>query len=157
MKYLFLITVMAFLTGGCSPSKVANSTAKQQVTTIASTSMNDTLLFGKTWSIVKLEGKDRSIVVPSDVVATLIFDAKTSRVYGSCCNRYFGEYSIRGNKVTFDKVGSTKMFCMGIIGDIENLYHSMLASEQTVQVDDSMLVLTSDRGIITFTASKDTK
>ncbi len=154
MKYLILITFMASLTFGCSPAKVTSTNATKQVTTVAFTTMNDSLLFGKIWSIAKLEGVGRSIVVPSDVVATLIFDAKTLRISGSCCNRYFGEFSIRGNKVTFGKVGATKMLCMGVIGEIENLYQSMLAREQTIQVNDSTLVLSSDRGVITFKASK---
>jgi len=141
--------------GGCSSTKVASSNQSKAVAVEDTARFDSALLYGKTWSMVKIESGDKSIDVPTDVVATLVFDKKTSRIHGRCCNSYFGAFVLAGNVLTFDKMGATKMLCMGLIGDIESLYHSLLAAPQIATVDESMLILKSDKGTVTFRANKE--
>lgn len=155
MRVFIPLLAFVMIFGGCSSSKVASSNHSKAVVVQDTVRFDSSLLYTKTWSMVKIESGDKSIDVPSDVVATLVFDQKTSRIHGKCCNSYFGLFSVAGNVVTFDKVGATKMLCMGLIGDIESLYHSLLATPQTVTVDESTLILKSDKGTITFRAKKE--
>lgn len=115
------------------------------------------LLYAKTWNMVKIESDGRRIDLPADAEATLVFDPQASRIHGTCCNRYFGTFTLTGNVVTFDKIGATKMLCMGAIGDIERLYHRLLAAPLTITVDESALVLKSEKGTITFRAGREAK
>lgn len=143
--------------GGCSSRKVVFSSHTKAASTANSARFDSLLLYGKTWNMVKIESSDRSIDVPANEVATLVFDQQTSRIHGKCCNSYFGTFTLKGNVVTFDRVGATKMLCIGVIGDIERLYHSLLAVPLTITVDESTLVLKSDQGTITFRAGREAK
>jgi len=155
MRISVLLLAAVAAMGGCTSAKVSSSEASKSSAAVVVNGFSDTLLYSKTWSMVKIESGDKTLAVPAEEPATLVFDQKTSRIHGRCCNSYFGVFSINGNVVAFDKVGATKMLCMGVIGDIENLYHSLLASPQTITVDESTLILTSDKGTITFRATKE--
>ena len=154
--FVFFLAAAAIL-GGCSSRKVVFSSHTKAASTANSARFDSLLLYSKTWNMVKIESSDRSIDVPAGEEATLVFDQQTSRIHGKCCNGYFGTFTLKGNVVTFDRVGATKMLCMGVIGDIERLYHNLLAAPLTVTVDESMLVLKSDQGTITFKAGKELK
>lgn len=154
MRFFFFFLALAIVLGGCSSRKVVYSNHTKASAVANSARFDSLLLFSKTWNMVKIESSDRIIDVPADEEATLVFDQQASRVYGRCCNSYFGTFELKGNIVTFDKMGATKMMCMGAIGDIERIYHALLANPQTITVDESTLVLKSDQGTITFKAGK---
>lgn len=155
MRIFIPLLAFAIAVGGCSSAKVASSNHSNTVVVVDTARFDSSLLYAKTWSMVQIESGDRRIDVPTDLEATLVFDQQTSRIHGRCCNSYFGAFTLAGNVVTFDKMGATKMFCMGLIGDIERLYHSLLASPQAITVDESTLILKSDRGTITFRPKKE--
>jgi heat shock protein HslJ len=157
MKAIVPLLAMVAALGGCSSSKVASSNFSKAADVVDTLRFDAALLYAKTWNMVKIESGGRGLDLPADAEATLVFDPQTSRIHGTCCNRYFGTFTLRGNMVTFDRVGATKMLCTGAIGDVERLYHRLLAAPLAIAVDESTLVLTSDQGAITFTADKEAK
>ncbi|WP_320052773.1 META domain-containing protein [uncultured Acetobacteroides sp.] len=154
MKAIVTLLALVAALGGCASFK-GGSTSRPEAAAVVDTLHLDTaLLYAKTWNMVRIESGDRSIDVPAGEEATLVFDPQTSRIHGTCCNRYFGAFTLRGNVVTFDRVGATKMLCTGAIGDVERLYRRLLAAPLAATVDESTLVLKSDQGTITFKAGK---
>ena len=64
----------------------------------------------------------------------------------SYVNRYFGEYTLNGNTITFTQMGSTQMFGPEI--EKEDAFFAALAGEQTYEIVDGKLVLENG---LTFT------
>ena len=64
----------------------------------------------------------------------------------SYVNRYFGEYTFDGNKITFTQMGNTLMFGPEI--EKEDAFFAALAGEQTYEIVDGKLVLENG---LTFT------
>lgn len=66
-----------------------------------------------------------------------------NRVAGMAgCNRYFGEYVVSGDEgLTFDKVGSTRMFCDNM--EVETKYLNALDEVDSYEVDGLYLYLKS--------------
>lgn len=82
----------ALLFASCAASK---ADVKEQQTLLSSA-----------WKIVKVNGE----AAAGEDVPSMTLDAKG--VSGSTgCNRYFGSYILSGNKLKFDKVGSTQRLC----------------------------------------------
>ena len=64
----------------------------------------------------------------------------------SYVNRYFGEYTLDGNKIVFNQMGNTLMFGPEI--EKEDAFFAALAGEQTYEIVDGKLVLENG---LTFT------
>ena len=64
----------------------------------------------------------------------------------SYVNRYFGEYTLDGNKIVFTQMGNTLMFGPEI--EKEDAFFAALAGEQTYEIVDGKLVLENG---LTFT------
>lgn len=151
MKYVFFSLAMVAVLASCSTAKVVKSDAKDAVKA-EMVRVEESRLCATPWRLVKLETNGKTLVVPTDVEATIIFNQKDSRVHGRCCNSYFGMYSLKDNVLTFSKMGSTKMLCQGILNEIEMSYHQILSVPQTVSMDGKTLIFKSEKGIITFSA-----
>lgn len=73
---------------------------------------------------------------------TLVFDKKEKRAHGnSSCNSYNGAYTIKGNKIKFDKVATTMMLCPG---DGESVYYATLDKINNFNITDGKLNLLMD-------------
>lgn len=151
MRYIFISLAAVALFASCTSSKVAK-TGKNEGTKVEAGVFTESMLYATPWRIEKLEVDGKTLEVPKDVEATIVFDQKDSRVHGRCCNSYFGSFTLKGNVLSFSKMGSTKMLCQGIINDIEMAYHQALSVPQTVAVSGKTLTFKSDKGIITFSA-----
>ena len=151
MKYFFISLMLFAMLAGCKSSKVSTS-QKESAKTEVTGKFEASMLYATPWRLVKLETPSKTIEVPAGEEATIIFNEKDSRVNGRCCNSYFGSFELKGNVVTFSNMGSTKMMCHGIIGEIETLYHSMLAAPQTISINTKKMVLKSDKGTLYFDA-----
>ena len=84
------------------------------------------------------------IISGTDV--TLSLNADGTFAGQSYVNRYFGEYTLDGNKITFTQMGNTLMFGPEI--EKEDAFFAALAGEQTYEIIDGKLVLS---GGLTFT------
>ena len=84
------------------------------------------------------------IISGTDV--TLSLKADGTFAGQSYVNRYFGEYTLDGNKITFTQMGNTLMFGPEI--EKEDAFFAALAGEQTYEIVDGKLVLENG---LTFT------
>lgn len=139
---------------GCSPAKKRTLGSGDVVVVADSSAFDRSLVVDRIWTMEYIEVGGVRLNAPKDEEVSLTFDSNSSRMHGKCCNRYFGAYSFAGNTVSFDKVGSTKMLCVGVLGDIERQYHSLLKQKLTVVVDSTTLVLKSSDGRAAFSLSK---
>ncbi len=73
---------------------------------------------------------------------TLEFDESTNRVSGFAgCNRFFGNYKIEGNSITFSQLGSTKMMCDEEANMIENKFLNILNEANQIAIEDGNVIL----------------
>lgn len=73
--------------------------------------------------------------------AFLKFDEKENKISGrAACNSFFAEYEMIGQKISFARVGSTKMYCEGIMDD-ENRIISELQKVTRYEVKANVLYL----------------
>ena len=84
------------------------------------------------------------IISGTDV--TLSLNADGTFAGQSYVNRYFGEYTLDGNKIAFTQMGNTLMFGPEI--EKEDAFFAALAGEQTYEIVDGKLVLENG---LTFT------
>lgn len=109
-------------------------------------------LTGRTWTWVRTQMNDGTVTTPKKVEAfTITFNADGSVLGTTDCNRFFGKYSLDGNKVTFGPLASTKMACSGsqesvfmkFLGEIDS--YLLNEKEQTL-----VLLVKFDSGSVIF-------
>lgn len=83
--------------------------------------------------------------------AFLKFDEKENKVSGKAvCNSFFSEYEMTGQKIKFDAIGSTKMYCEGIMDD-EHQIITQLQNISRYEVKSDMLYLYAEHKLaLTF-------
>ena len=97
---------------------------------------------GKEYKLLNTDGKVR---------ITIGFDKEENRFYGSVVNRYFGTYTVDGNKITFSPAGSTMMAGPQMEMMVEKQYLELLPTIQTFKFEDGDIVFTTDKDeILTF-------
>lgn len=71
------------------------------------------------------------------------------------CNRYMGQATIDGDKITFGKLGSTMMACDEARMNQERKFHDTLAKVKTFRIDsaEQKLFLADEAGTDVFTFS----
>lgn len=75
---------------------------------------------GTQWRIIEANGRTLKPVHGPQRTPSLSFAEGGTRVSGfSGCNRFFGNYTQAGEHLKFDKIGGTKMACMGEIMQTE--------------------------------------
>lgn len=94
-------------------------------------------VYGKQWRLSELNGRRIEKTKAYFEIA-----AKDSRMSGNTgCNRMFGAATIKGKKIAFTKIGSTRMFCMGEPGRIEAEFTKAMESARKFTVTADMLDL----------------
>ncbi len=97
---------------------------------------------GKEYKLLNTDGK---------ILITLGFDKDENRFFGSVVNRYFGTYTVDGDKISLETAGSTMMAGPETEMMVEQQYLDVLPTVQTFAFDDGKLVLTTDKDeILTF-------
>lgn len=83
--------------------------------------------------------------------AFLKFDEKENKISGKAvCNSFFSDYEMIGQKITFPAIGSTKMYCEGIMDD-ENRIITALQNVKRYEVkSDFLYFYASDALLLTF-------
>jgi heat shock protein HslJ len=91
----------------------------------------------------KLVSYNQTPAVP-DVETSIEFkDGQLSGNVG--CNSFGGEYTMKGNKITFGPVMSTMMFCEAV-ADQESSTLAVLQNETTFVLNEDRLAITSTDG-----------
>jgi putative lipoprotein len=90
------------------------------------------VLMGSTWLAEDIGG--RGVI---DRAQTTISFEPEGRVAGSGgCNRYFGSVTIKGDAISFGKLGSTMMACAPALMDQEQKFFDALAATRSYRFDD---------------------
>lgn len=94
-------------------------------------------LWGSAWQLIELGGQ----TVMPDPMATLAFAAEGQVSGQGSCNRFFGPVDIKGDRLSFGPLGSTKMACIGGASQQEARYLGALHKAQRYEVKDGMLLI----------------
>jgi uncharacterized lipoprotein YbaY/heat shock protein HslJ len=100
-------------------------------------------LFGKTWTLTEMEGRNFSADKPN-----IEFNRDTKRVSGSGgCNRFSGLFEISGSSIKFSPIASTKMACLdGDVQRVEGSFLNLLQKTTRFEVDGNKLRLYAGDG-----------
>lgn len=109
------------------------------------------LLVEKYWKLISINDRD---VTKDDFMSKephINFKAEFNRVGGNDgCNGFGGNYFIKGNKLTFEKVMSTMMACPDSY--VYNHFMKTLRDEVTFEVTEETLILRSEKDVLKFEA-----
>jgi heat shock protein HslJ len=95
---------------------------------------------GTVWMVEGLVGNQAVSSMPSGVEASLVFaDGKVAVDAG--CNKGSGAAAIGDTTITFGPIATTKMFCEGAAGEVEQRVLGVLTDEVAYTVDSDALQL----------------
>lgn len=105
-------------------------------------------LIGPTWLL--LEAKGMAVKVPADARQPyIIFHGAEKKATGySGCNEFFGNYELKGEKLTFGPLGATRRFCEGAAGDTELAFLQALGGTRSWKAEKGMLLLLDDSTVL---------
>ena len=94
------------------------------------------------WKLVTLEGKDIEDAENPHDQPHFMLNSKDQQVTGNGgCNGFFGSYTLaEGNRIKFDKIGSTKRMCADTVVN-ENEFMQVLGQTDSYRIQDDMLEL----------------
>ncbi len=99
-----------------------------------------------TWRLVSLNQGGVAVPVLADTTPMIAF-TDDGRVAGSGgCNRFFGGYTLDGNALTFDALGSTEMACEPEIMAQETAMLTLLGAVTSYERAEDVLLLNTDTG-----------
>lgn len=100
-------------------------------------------LSGTFWELVQMPGD-----LPDGLDINLQFEA--GRIAGKgVCNRYFSDYTLEGNQISFKAIGATEMMCMEH-SDVEVRYFQTLEKAGTLQVEGEKLTISTADGDLVY-------
>lgn len=79
---------------------------------------------------------------PENAEITIAFSGTDNRYFGKVVNRYFGTYTIEGDKLTFGPTASTMMMGPEPLMKAEQQYFQELATVQGFKASENELTLT---------------
>ncbi len=83
---------------------------------------------------------------PENITITLGFKPAENRFYGKVVNNYFGRYTVDGDKITFQGIGSTMMMGPKEAMDAEQAYFKALQTVSSFRKEDNRLILETTDG-----------
>ncbi|NRD18741.1 META domain-containing protein [Winogradskyella eckloniae] len=140
MKILLSLFMLLTTLNSCDSSKKAMENSKK---------MEDSL--SGTYYITQLGDTD----VSSNKI-TITFDTTTNKVTGFAgCNRFFGNYLLENNTITFSQIGASKKLCPGSASVSERHFLKALNTVNTFSIKDNILTfLDQETTLITATTSQ---
>jgi heat shock protein HslJ len=119
------------------------------VATAASTSLLDTR-----WRLTQLGEEVVANATGEREVHMTLHSVNTNVTGSGGCNSLFGRYALEKDRLKFDGLGGTKMFCDGRM-DLEQRFHNAMMSTLRWRITGNTLELFDDRNaaVATFVAS----
>jgi heat shock protein HslJ len=151
---IFIITCSA-----CSNKlkKSISSTSEKSLKQVALTSSGAPSLIKTHWSLVMIKGSMVQNPAPDHREAYLMFMPDSTSLTGSGgCNNIFGTFHLKGPRgITFEQIGSTKMFCDNMDNEVKML--GALREVNTWEIKSDSLILKKGGKIpeLTFVVSAD--
>ncbi|WP_139453756.1 META domain-containing protein [Campylobacter armoricus] len=129
-KTLFLSLASLAIFNGCS------------VTNLSVSDLQD-----KEFIISSYEANGKTFEVPQNAKASISFDNKDKRVFGSAaCNRFFGNYKDQGESIKIeDNLASTKMLCDQESMKFEDNFLRNFNGEFKIVKDEENIVLKNQK------------
>jgi len=136
----FVVICMAVISTGCKSKNMDSGNQPDMLTTIAE------------WQLSSINGNAPVADQYSRGLPSAAF-TKENKVSGhGGCNRYSGEYTLDGDKLTFGKMLSTKMFCPG---GGEEVYMKALGSITAFKASkDKLILLNGSQEVLVFVPKK---
>ena len=104
-------------------------------------------LEGTTWKLAKMEAIPAKAVDAEADFFTLQFSAADTLVSGRTnCNRFFGKYELKGQKLSFGNLGMTRMACPDM--QYEDAFVRMLDEVDRYEIVGSELKLYDDKTLL---------
>jgi heat shock protein HslJ len=108
------------------------------------------------WTLVVMNGEPNNIgLVPT----TVLFDPEAGPGQGfvggvAMCNNYSGGYTVEEDMLTVTELSSTRIRCPETVMQAETTYLELLGTAQTYQVFGQTLIITSEKGLLTYVANR---
>ena len=100
-------------------------------------------LEGTTWKLAKMEAIPAKAIDAEADFFTLQFSAADTLVSGRTnCNRFFGKYELKGQKLEFENLGMTRMACPDM--QYEDAFVKMLDEVDRFEIKGAELTLFDD-------------
>lgn len=108
------------------------------------------------WTLVAMNGERNTA---GQVPTTLLFDPGPEPGQGSAggvamCNNYHGGYTLEQDQLILNALASTRMSCPQPVMQAEATYLELLEKSQTYQVFGQTLIITSEKGLLTYVANR---
>lgn len=84
-------------------------------------------------------------VIPSGVHMSVEFKPDGALSGDGGCNRFFGSYSISGNRIKIGPIASTRIGCPGLL-ELETAFFATLEAAKSFEMDGTTLVLFNGAG-----------
>lgn len=113
-------------------------------------------LEGTSWKLAKMDAIPAKAITAEADYFTLEFNAADTMVSGRTnCNRFFGKYELKGQKLEFENLGMTRMACPEM--QYEDAFVKMLDDVDRYEIKGSELKLYDDQKVVAeFHAVQDT-
>jgi heat shock protein HslJ len=115
------------------------------VATVASTPLLDTR-----WRLTQLGEQVVTNTAGEREVHMTLHSVNTNVTGSGGCNRLFGRYALEKERLKFDGLGGTKMFCDGRM-ELEQKFNNALMSSMRWRITGSTLELFDDRNAVVAT------
>lgn len=136
-RKLFLAFSGLFLASACSVSKSESNNV-----------LDATSLFGTEWKLEKIGSSKMKYDEERDRI-TLLMTKEPENVSGfSACNRYFGKFTIKKNKLIFKEMAATQMACPEQKMNLEDRYLLTLNKVNNYLIENDTLYLRNDERVL---------
>ena len=98
------------------------------------------------WTLISYGLSSEQIAAVPDVEAYIEFDSEGRMTGNVGCNGFGGAYEVDGDKINFNPIESTLMFCEGLVGEQELVTLATLQEMTSFELDGNMLTITSADG-----------
>jgi heat shock protein HslJ len=113
-------------------------------------------LAGSAWTLISFETDTGVIPAATEAPATLTFSAageQAGRLSGSSgCNRYFGSYTLTGDRLHIRQMGSTRMMCDPVRMEQEDRFFQALSTAERCELSRGELLIVYAGGTLRFAA-----
>ena len=107
----------------------------------------DKTLEGPTWKLAKMESIPATAINQETDFFTLEFNAADTMVAGRTnCNRFFGKYELKGQKLEFENLGMTRMACPEM--QYEDAFVKMLDEVDGYEIKGEELKINNDKKLL---------
>lgn len=108
-------------------------------------------LFNKEWRLVKMGAKSMKYEQGSEPIS-LLLTSEPENVSGfSGCNRYFGKFATKKDRLSFKQMACTQMVCPQQDMNLESRYFQLLDKVNSFVVqDDTLTLLKDDKVLLVF-------